>query len=97
MEKFRTQAKILKTIASPVKLRLIDIISKNSLTLKEIHKIIFKDFKIKYPQTTYNYLERLISIGLITKYYDQVDKNLKYRLIKSKYIINFKTSDYIIE
>jgi len=93
MKKIDNISKILKIISSPVKIRILNLLVDKKLSLQDIHSVIFKEFKIKYPQTTYNYIEDLVEIKLVKKSYDQQDKLLKYSLINKKLIINFENME----
>ncbi len=90
-------SKLLKAISSPVKLRILNLICAKSMSLNEIQKFIAEEFNIKYPQTTYNYLEKLVEIEIVKKKYDQESKLIKYELMGSQLIINFKSISYTLK
>lgn len=94
MEEFKLVSKILKTISSPVKLRILNLLCKNEMSLNEIHTIISKDYSIKYPQTTYNYIETLVDKNLVEKKYSQREKVIKYKIIGKNLYINFEKIEF---
>ena len=87
-------SKILKAISSPVKLRILNLLCKKEMSLNELQSPIAKEFDIKYPQTTYNYLENLVEKGLVEKIYNQNQKVIKYHIIKKKFQLNFQDLEY---
>ena len=87
-------SKIRKAISSPVKLRILNLLCKKEMSLNELHSPIAKEFDIKYPQTTYNYLENLVEKGLVEKIYNQNEKVIKYHIIKKKFQLNFEDLKY---
>ena len=94
MEETKKLSKILKVISSPVKLRILNLLCKKELSLNELQSPIAKEFDIKYPQTTYNYLENLVEKGLVEKIYNQNQKVIKYHIIKKKFKLNFEDLEY---
>ena len=62
--------------------------------MNELHLPIEKKFDIKYPQTTYNYLEHLVEKGLVEKIYNQNEKVIKYHITKKKFQLNFEDLKY---
>ncbi|MHA1252803.1 MAG: hypothetical protein ACTSVV_08530 [Promethearchaeota archaeon] len=89
MKEIENISKILKSISSPIKLRIINIIQENPKSLNEIQEIISKEFKIKYSQTTYKHVENLVQNNLVDKYYDKKQKVIKYKSKFRKIIIDF--------
>ncbi len=87
-------SKLLKVISSPVKLRILNLLCKKEMSLNELQSPIAKEFDIKYPQTTYNYLENLVEKGLVEKIYNQNEKVIKYHIIKKKFQLNFEDLKY---
>ena len=87
-------SKILKTISSPVKLRILNLLCEKAMSLNEIQKFISKEYDIKYPQTTYNYIEVLVENGLILKEYNQEEKVIKYKIISRTFKIDFDNLNY---
>lgn len=94
MDSLEKLSKILKVISSPVKLRILNLLCKKEMSLNELHPPIAKKFDIKYPQTTYNYLENLVEKRLVEKIYNQNEKVIKYHIIKKKFQLNFEDLKY---
>ena len=94
MDEFRLVSKILKTISSPVKLRILNLLCKNEMSLNEIQTFISKEYHIKYPQTTYNYIETLVDNNLVEKKYNQQEKLIKYKIISKNLNINFENIEF---
>ena len=94
MEETKKLSKILKVISSPVKLRILNLLCKKEMSLNELQSPIAKEFDIKYPQTTYNYLEILVENGLVEKLYNQNEKVIRYHIIKKKFQLNFEDLKY---
>ena len=94
MEETKKLSKILKVISSPVKLRILNLLCKKEMSLNELQSPIAREFDIKYPQTTYNYLENLVEKGLVEKIYNQNQKVIKYHIIKKKFQLNFEDLEY---
>ena len=94
MEETNILSKILKTISSPVKLRILNLLCKKEMSLNEIQTVISKEYNIKYPQTTYNYIETLVENNLIEKEYSQEEKVIKYKIIGKFLNINFENIEF---
>ena len=94
MELINNLSKTLKTISSPVKLRILNLLCKEEMSLNEIQSFISKEYGIKYPQTTYNYVESLVNINLIEKNYNQQEKLIKYKIIGKNLNINFENIEF---
>ncbi len=94
MENTYKLSKILKTISSPVKLRILNLVCKKEMSLNEIQSFISKEYNIKYPQTTYNYIETLVENNILEKKYNQKEKVIKYKLIGKNLNINFENIEF---
>ncbi|MEE9378393.1 MAG: hypothetical protein V3V33_10195 [Candidatus Lokiarchaeia archaeon] len=94
MEETKKLSKILKTIGSPIKLRILNLLCNKEMSLNEIQIFIFKEYDIKYPQTTYNYIETLVDNNLVEKKYSQQEKVIKYKIIGKKLKINFENIEF---
>jgi len=94
MEETNVLSKILKTISSPVKLRILNLLCKKKMSLNEIQTFISKEYNIKYPQTTYNYIETLVDNNLVEKEYSQQEKVIKYKIIGKNLNINFEKIEF---
>lgn len=94
MEETKKLSKILKTIGSPIKLRILNLLCNKEMSLNEIHTFISKEHDIKYPQTTYNYIETLVDNNLVEKKYSQQEKVIKYEIIGKNININFEDLKY---
>jgi Fe2+ or Zn2+ uptake regulation protein len=90
MEKYREISQWLKNIKSPVKLGIIKTLCEDELSLNELFEKVSPIFEIKYPQTIYNYLEDMIKIGLIKKFYDNNEKLIKYKSKVKRLSIDFE-------
>lgn len=97
MELYTKISKIIKALSSPVKLRILNFLCKGNESLNEIHNVIHKEFSIKYPQTTYNYLENLVENKFLTKSYDQKEKLIKYSVNGKNFHFDFENLVYKLE
>jgi len=94
MENTYKLSRILKTISSPVKLRILNLLCNKEMSLNEIQSFISKEYNIKYPQTTYNYIETLVENNILEKKYNQKEKVIKYKLIGKNLNINFENIEF---
>ena len=97
MESYSKLSKIIKELSSPIKLRILNLLCQHEMSLNELHKFIFKEYDIKYPQTTYNYIEKLVKNNIVIKIYDQEEKYIKYKLIGKNLGINLEKVSFKIE
>ena len=50
-----------------------------------------KEFGTKYRESVFRALEKLANAGLVEKYYDNEKRGIRYRLLKTRVEIDFKT------
>jgi len=85
--------KVQKTafnLKNPTKLLIIKYLSNKEATNQEIYNAFKSTQSIKYRSAIYQALKDLNEIGLIEKYYDNIDNKIKYRLIVKKVSIDLE-------
>lgn len=85
--------KIQKTafnLKNPTKLLIIKYLSNKEASNQEIYEALKKTLTIKYRSAIYGALKDLQEMGLIEKYYDNLDSKIKYRLIVKKVNIDLE-------
>lgn len=75
-----------KTLAYPMRIRILQVLHNNELTLNEIHE---KIPEIKYKDNIYRHLEKLKKIGLVHKHYNNKKNKLVYELKEKKLVLIF--------
>jgi len=68
-------------LKNPTKLLIIKHLSNKEASNQEIYEALKNTLTIKYRSAIYGALKDLQEIGLIEKYYDNLDSKIKYRLI----------------
>ena len=74
--------KIISALNSETRREIIKIICEQPRTVNEVFKEINKNMKftVKYRESVYRSLEKLVDAGLVEKYYDK-DKGICYKLL----------------
>ncbi|MGB9718729.1 MAG: ArsR/SmtB family transcription factor [Thermoproteota archaeon] len=77
--------KVISALNSEMRREILKIISEEPMTVIQVlEELKRRRFEVKYRETVYRALEKLLDAGLVEKYYDQ-EKGLCYR-IKAKLI-----------
>lgn len=77
-------------LKNPTKLLIIKYLSNKEASNQEIYDALKNTLTIKYRSAIYGALKDLQEIGLIEKYYDNLDRKIKYRLIVKKINIDLE-------
>ena len=74
--------KVVSALNSKLRREIIKLLNESSLTVTEIFKEINKknEYHVKYRESIYRAVEKLVDAGLVTKYYDTEKKAICYRL-----------------
>lgn len=82
-------SKIIAALDSETRLEIIKILGKEPSTVAEIFQEIKKNPKVnvKYRESIYRALEKLVYANLVEKYYDK-EKGICYKLSMRKIVID---------
>jgi Fe2+ or Zn2+ uptake regulation protein len=87
-------SKIFCALGSKTRLEVLRILAEkprsNAEVLDELNK---RGYQLKYRESTYRALEKLMSAGLVEKYYDKKERGIRYRLIKTTLEVNFESGE----
>ena len=74
--------KVISALNSKLRREIIKLLNKGPLTVAEIFKEISKkdEYNIKYRESIYRAVEKLVDAGLVKKYYDTEKKAICYKL-----------------
>jgi len=77
-------AKVVSALDSLTRRKILTILERNQLTLQEIFERLCKSgVEIKYRESVFRALNKLLDAGLIEKFYDK-EKGICYRLLIRK-------------
>ncbi|MBO3840284.1 MAG: helix-turn-helix domain-containing protein [Thermoproteota archaeon] len=86
--------KVISALNSKMRREILKTISKEPMTVMQVfEELKRRNFEVKYRETVYRALERLLDAGLVEKYYNP-EKGLCYR-IKVKLITLDLANDVI--
>ena len=72
---------LFSTLSSETRLQILKILASGPKSIKEVKKALnAAGVGIKYRESVYKALEKLVSTGLVKKFYDIHDKKIKYSL-----------------
>lgn len=77
-------------------LKILELLNDQELSAPEIY-LLLAEKRPLYRQSVHKTLDKLFTIGVVDKYYDNNDRKIKYKLIKTKFIIDFKDGSMIFE
>jgi Fe2+ or Zn2+ uptake regulation protein len=84
--------RIFSALSSKTRLEILRILSaKPGSVIQILDELKKRDYGIKYRESVYRALEKLVAAGLVEKYYDKEERGIKYRLVKTKLEIDFQT------
>jgi len=76
--------RIIQALDSETRLEIIKILGKGPSSVAEIfQEIKIKKAGVSYRESVYRALEKLVSAGLVDKYYDK-EKGICYKLLMTK-------------
>jgi len=88
--------KIIAALDSDMRIEILKILADSPKTVSEVltnlHK---KDVEVKYRETVYRALEKLVDAGLVEKYYEK-EKGLCYKILMNHITIDL-TKGAVIE
>jgi Fe2+ or Zn2+ uptake regulation protein len=80
--------KIISALDSDLRREILKIVAKNPSTVLEVLQELRKrSFKVKYRETVYRAMEKLVDSGLIEKYYEK-ERGLCYKISLSSITID---------
>lgn len=72
--------KVISALNSRIRREILKIISKEPMTVMQVlEELKRRKFEVKYRETVYRALEKLLYAGLVEKYYEP-EKGLCYRM-----------------
>jgi len=81
--------RICSALSSATRIEILKILADGSMSMREIMDALHeRGFRINYRASVYRALEKLVSAGLVEKYYDRESRGIRYRLLKSRLNIN---------
>lgn len=85
---------LFSVLSSKVRIEILNILASKSGSVKDILKELqTRSILIKYRESVYRDLEKLVGTGLVEKYYDNKDKGIRYRLLITKIQVDFRTGE----
>ncbi|MGD0495478.1 MAG: winged helix-turn-helix domain-containing protein [Candidatus Bathyarchaeia archaeon] len=86
--------KIFAALSSGTRIEIIKILAVKSKTVREVlDQLNLRGFQIKYRESVYRALEKLAAAGLVEKYYDNRERDIRYRIVRSKIDFDFHSGE----
>lgn len=87
-----TAEDVFSALSSPVRIEILKIVGEKPRNVNEVLTELRKrDFQIRYRESVYKALEKLVSVGLVSKYYEPTRKGIFYKLQKARIEVDLKT------
>lgn len=81
-------AKVISALNSKMRREILKTISEEPMTVMQVlEELKRRKFEVKYRETVYRALEKLLDAGLVEKYYDP-EKGLCYRIMVKLVTLN---------
>jgi len=83
---------VFSTLSSRLRIQILKILGNGAMSVNEIQsELTRRGFRVRYRESVYKAVEKLVSIGLVTKYYDSTKKSIAYGLQKTRIEVDLKT------
>lgn len=80
--------KIIAALDSDMRIEILKILADSPKTVSEVLSNLHKrDIEVKYRETVYRALEKLVDAGLVEKYYEK-EKGLCYKILMDRITID---------
>jgi Fe2+ or Zn2+ uptake regulation protein len=77
-------AKVVSALNSSTRRKILSVLEKDHMTLQEIFEKLNKEgVEVKYRESVYRALQKLVNAGLIEKFYEK-QKGICYKLVMRK-------------
>ncbi len=88
-------AAVVAALNSPTRRRITQILSTHALTAKEVFTALQQsvDIQLTCRESAYKALEKLVAAELVTKFYDNKGKAIRYQLTHSKILLDLIQSE----
>jgi len=86
--------RVFSALSSRTRIEILKILAMKSGGVVEIlNELNSRGFTIKYRESVYRALEKLAAADLVEKYYDRREKGIRYRLLRTRIEVNFRTGE----
>ena len=83
---------LLSVLSSPLRIEILKLIAERPMSVNEmLSELTRRGFRVKYRESVYKVVEKLVSVGIADKYYDTTKKGIVYKLQKTRVEIDLKT------
>jgi hypothetical protein len=83
---------LLSILSSPLRIEILKLTGERAMSINEmISELTRRGFRVKYRESVYKVVEKLVSVGIADKYYDTMKKSIVYKLQKTRVEIDLKT------
>lgn len=90
------QDNLFAVLNSEVRREILKILSQGPTSVKEVlTKLQLKKIEIKYRESVYRDLEKLVNVGLVKKYYDNKQKGIRYQLLTTQIQFDLCTGEIL--
>jgi len=90
------QDNLFSVLSSEVRIEILKLLSHSSASVKEVlTKLQTNKIEIKYRESVYRDLEKLVEAGLVKKYYDNKHKGIRYGLLITQIQFNLCTGEIV--
>jgi Fe2+ or Zn2+ uptake regulation protein len=84
--------RVFSALGSKTRIEILRILAAKPSGVKEIlNELNKRGFEIRYRESVYRALEKLVAVGLIEKFYDKKEKAIRYHLVKAKLEVDLRT------
>lgn len=86
--------RVFSALSSRTRIEILRILAVKPRSVIEIlNELNNKGFTIKYRESVYRALEKLTAAGLVEKYYDRKEGGIRYKLLRKKIEVDFRTGE----
>lgn len=88
---------LAKVLRSKTCLAILDYLVKKNASNQEIYDKLKHEIDIEYRSSVFEALKRIKEAGMVEKYYDDQDNQIKYKVMHRRYTVDLETMTLIKE
>jgi len=86
--------KIFEALSSKTRIEIIKILTVRSRNvIGVLNELNVRGFKIKYRESVYRALEKLVAAGLVEKYYDNEERGIRYGVGRTRISFDLQSGE----
>ena len=84
--------KVFSALSSRTRIEILRILAMKSRSVMDVkNELNRRGFEMKYRESVYRALNKLVDAGLVEKFYDKEEGGIKYGIIKKELVVDLQS------